>query len=41
MSYLTRTFPPIILKAGTPRINVSRAKLERQEGQTQLSVVKS
>jgi hypothetical protein len=39
--YLTLTLPPIILKAGTPRISVSRAKVELHEGQKQLLLVKS
>ena len=39
--YLKNTFPPIILKAGVPRINISLAKMVWQSGQVQDTCVKS
>ena len=41
MLYLLNTLPPIILKAGVPRINVSLAKMLWQCGQVQGFTVKS
>ena len=38
--YLKVTLPPIILKAGIPRINISRAKTLSQFGQTHGITVK-
>jgi hypothetical protein len=39
--YLQNTFPPIILNAGAPLINVSLAKMAPQFGQVQGNKVKS
>lgn len=39
--YLLNTFPPIILNAGVPLINVSLAKVVLQFGQVQGNKVKS